>query len=206
MLFEETLPLSPRKDGFSFLSVYSIGVTTGYDTVTGEWPVKFSMCCWFPLGVRWELQGTVACQEQPHVHVFLSLTSPFPLHLGWGQSPKAQYSRTGFPQQRLRAFKSASKALPCLGTMSLWESGQPWPRGWYQGSLQQCLQSSIHPWIVTLPQAAPCEVLGPHSSLLEAVSLAGVGLFRGDREVGGHRQPAGVKAERFEISGLKSRT
>lgn len=47
------------KYGFSFLSVYSIGVNMDYDFVTGELPVKLSKCCWFPLGVWRELQGTV---------------------------------------------------------------------------------------------------------------------------------------------------
>lgn len=44
----------------------------------------------------------------------------------------------------------------------------------------------------------------PLSPLLEAISLAGVRLFRGDREVGGHGHPSKLKAETFEISGLKS--
>lgn len=78
------------KYGFSFLSVYSIGVNTDFDFVTGEVPIKVSKCCWFPLGVWWELQGTVESAPGTMVCPCLPFSYPLPPDLGWWQSPKAQ--------------------------------------------------------------------------------------------------------------------
>lgn len=111
------------KYGFSFLSVYSIGVNMDYDFVTGELPVKLSKCCWFPLGVWRELQGTV---ER------VSGTMPCPC-LPFSDLPSSSWFR----------LVAVSKS-PAAKRYSLNKSSEP-------QSVQLCQQSSgLHRNTVTL--------------------------------------------------------